>query len=172
MCSLFTSRSDIHCKELDPVPVPFNTSCCILRLCSHTVTVILSSKQLQLLLSQVSPSSRFVSATDMTDFGFASALTGLVNGWKWSSPIAVSVQNPVQISVHSPVHESSPESRVQVLHQPLGTRLERAPHDQSNGDRVCLSICRTIDLDIIDYVTGIGNSSREQYTRAGQSVSH
>ena len=109
MCSLFTSRSDIHCKELDPVPVPFNTSCCILRLCSHTVTVILSSKQLQLLLSQVSPSSRFVSATDMTDFGFASALTGLVNGWKWSSPIAVSVQNPVQISVHSPVQ--SPESR-------------------------------------------------------------
>ena len=26
--------------------------------------------------------------------------------------------------------------------------------------------------DIIDYVTGIGNSSREQYIRAGQSVSH
>ena len=27
-------------------------------------------------------------------------------------------------------------------------------------------------IDIIDYVTGIGNSSREQYIRAGQSVSH
>ena len=27
-------------------------------------------------------------------------------------------------------------------------------------------------IDNIDYVTGIGNSSREQYIRAGQSVSH
>ena len=38
--------------------------------------------------------------------------------WKWSSSPSASVQNRVQISVHSPVHESSPESRVQVLHQP------------------------------------------------------
>ena len=36
-------------------------------------------------------------------------------------------------------------------------------------------ICRMrygYNIDIIDYVTGIGNSSREQYIRAGQSVSH
>ena len=39
--------------------------------------------------------------------------------WKWSSSPSASVQNRVQISVHSPVHESSPESRVQVLHQPI-----------------------------------------------------
>ena len=32
--------------------------------------------------------------------------------------ISDSVQKLVQISVHSPVHESSPESRVHVLHQP------------------------------------------------------
>ena len=38
--------------------------------------------------------------------------------WKWSSSPSASVQNRVQISVHSPVHESSPESRVQVLHLP------------------------------------------------------
>ena len=33
-----------------------------------------------------------------------------------------------------------------------------------------LHICYSIDN--IDYVTGIGNSSREQYIHAGQSVSH
>ena len=30
----------------------------------------------------------------------------------------------------------------------------------------------SIIIDNIDYVTGIGNSSREQYIRAGQSVTH
>ena len=46
------------------------------------------------------------------------------SSWKRSSlgPAPFSVKNPVQISVHSPVRESSPESRVQLLHQPvLGT---------------------------------------------------
>ena len=42
--------------------------------------------------------------------------------WKWSSSPSASVQNRVQISVHSPVHESSPESTVQVLHQPVPRR--------------------------------------------------
>ena len=47
--------------------------------------------------------------------------------WKWSSSPSASVQNRVQISVHSPVHESSPESRVQVLHQPVELSMrERA----------------------------------------------
>ena len=41
------------------------------------------------------------------------------HSWKWSSFVASSVQNPVQISVHSPVHEFSPESRVQLLHLSL-----------------------------------------------------
>ena len=43
--------------------------------------------------------------------------------WKWSSTSSASVQNRVQISVHSPVHESSPESRVQVLHLPLSSAV-------------------------------------------------
>ena len=47
--------------------------------------------------------------------------------WKWSSSPSASVQNRVQISVHSPVHESSPESRVQVLHQPILYRVPNCP---------------------------------------------
>ena len=41
------------------------------------------------------------------------------SSWQRSSlgPAPFSVQNSIQISVHSPVHESSPESRVQLLHQ-------------------------------------------------------
>ena len=47
-----------------------------------------------------------------------STMPSSIVSWKWSSLPCASVQNRVQISVHSPVHESSPESRVQVLHQP------------------------------------------------------
>ena len=47
--------------------------------------------------------------------------------WKWSSSPSASVQNRVQISVHSPVHESSPESTVQVLHQPVQPRVNSSP---------------------------------------------
>ena len=41
-----------------------------------------------------------------------------------------------------------------------------------NETRSALDIHVGKGIDIIDYETGIGNSSREQYIRAGQSVSH
>ena len=43
------------------------------------------------------------------------------------------VQNPLQISVHSPVHQSSPESTVQVLHLPVGQEYDPEA-DLSEGD--------------------------------------
>ena len=63
--------------------------------------------------------------------------------WKWSSSPSASVQNRVQISVHSPVHESSPESRVQVLHQLLTSKtvvnmlVHAADHNAPNLKKAC-----------------------------------